>query len=73
MAEKNSENVLEIENLSVVFDTGEKKISAVRNLSLQVKRGEIFAVVGESGCGKSVMCRTVMGLLHATGRVTEGL
>lgn len=72
MAEKNSENVLEIENLSVVFDTGEKKISAVRNLSLQVKRGEIFAVVGESGCGKSVMCRTVMGLLHATGRVTEG-
>lgn len=67
-----NENVLEIKNLSVVFDTGEKNISAVRNLSLQVKRGEIFAVAGESGCGKSVMCKTVMGLLHNSGKVTGG-
>ena len=67
-----NDNVLEIKNLSVVFDTGEKNISAVRNLSLQVKRGEIFAVAGESGCGKSVMCKTVMGLLHDAGKVTGG-
>ena len=67
-----TDNVLEITDLSVVFDIGDKTISAVRNLSLQVKRGEIFAVAGESGCGKSVMCKTVMGLLHAAGRITSG-
>lgn len=66
------QNVLEIQNLSVVFDTPREKICALRNLSLSIGQGEIVVVAGESGCGKSVLCKTIMGLLPKIARVTGG-
>ena len=47
-------------------------MSAIRDLSLSIGQGEILAVVGESGCGKSVLCKTVMGLLPRPAEITSG-
>lgn len=58
------ETVLELKNYSVSFDTPDGEVQAVRNVDLTVKKGEILCIVGESGCGKTVMCRSVMKLLH---------
>lgn len=67
-----NEPVLDIKNLSVVFHTEDGNICALRDLSLSVQQGEILAVCGESGCGKSVLCRTIMGLLPRRAEVTGG-
>lgn len=66
-------NVLDIKNLSVIFNTSEGRISAIRDLSLQVGQGEVFAVVGESGCGKSMLCKTIMGILPSNAEITGGM
>ena len=64
------EQVLSVENLSVSFDTKDGIVQAVRDISLQVNKGETLAVVGESGCGKSVFCRSVLKLLPDTAKIT---
>lgn len=60
--------MIRIENLSVVFDGPE----VVKNVTLELRDGEILGVVGESGCGKSVTALTLMGLVSETARVTSG-
>lgn len=55
--------LLSIENLSVDFITDQQTTNAVKNISLQVHRGEILAVVGESGSGKSVTSLSILQLL----------
>ena len=67
-----AENVLEVRHLSVSFDTYAGKVQAVRNISFELKRGETLALVGESGCGKSVTCRSIMGLLAKNAKVEGG-
>jgi peptide/nickel transport system ATP-binding protein len=57
--------ILRIENLSVSLPRGGDRPYAVRNLSLDVKSGEVVCIVGESGSGKSVTAQAVMGLLPA--------
>lgn len=66
------ETVLELKNYSVSFDTPGGEVQAVRNVDLSVKKGEILCIVGESGCGKTVMCRSVMKLLPPNARVKSG-
>lgn len=66
------ETVLELKNYSVSFDTPDGEIQAVRNVDLTVKKGEILCIVGESGCGKTVMCRSVMKLLPPNAHVKSG-
>ncbi len=61
--------LLQIEHLSVSFDTSEGTVRAVRDVSLTLQQGEILAIVGESGCGKSVLCRSVMKLLPENARI----
>ena len=60
--------MIKIENLSVAFDGPE----VVKNVSLELKDGEILGVVGESGSGKSVTALTLMGLVAESARVTSG-
>ena len=64
--------LLEIKNLSVSFDTPQGELQAVRDVSLSLHQGEVLAVVGESGCGKSVLCKTVMKLLPDSARIKSG-
>lgn len=66
------ETVLELKNYSVSFDTPDGEVQAVRNVDLTVKKGEILCIVGESGCGKTVMCRSVMKLLPSNAHVKSG-
>lgn len=54
--------VLEIKDLEVSFDTYAGEVQAVRGVSYYVNQGEVLAVVGESGCGKSVTAQTIMKL-----------
>ena len=55
--------LLEIDNLSVTFGGGPRAVEAVRGISFSIDRGETLALVGESGCGKSVTALSVMQLL----------
>ena len=66
-------DVLKIENLHVSFDTYAGEVHAVRGVSLHVGKGEVLAVVGESGCGKSVTAQTIMKLNPMPpARIKEG-
>jgi oligopeptide/dipeptide ABC transporter, ATP-binding protein, C-terminal domain len=56
------ERILDIDDLYVSFDTYAGEVHAVRGVTLHVDEGEVLAVVGESGCGKSVTAQTVMKL-----------
>ena len=67
-----AEPILDIKNLTVVFRTDAGRTEAIRDLSLSIEQGEILAVVGESGCGKSVLCKTIMGLLPQPAEITSG-
>ena len=61
--------VIDVRNAGVTFVTDQGEVTAVRDISLQLYRGETIAVVGESGSGKSVTARTIMGLLSKRARV----
>lgn len=56
------ESVLSIRNLNVSFDTYNSTVYAVRGVSLEVRKGEILALVGESGCGKTVTAQSILRL-----------
>lgn len=57
------ENILEVRNLHVSFDTYAGEVKAVRGVSFDLREGETLAVVGESGCGKTVTSKSLMKLL----------
>ena len=63
---------LELQDLSVQFHTGKEIVQAVRGVSLEAQEGEVLAIVGESGCGKSVLCKSVMKLLPQTAHIAGG-
>src|SRR3954465_6036461 len=62
--------LLEVEDLHVHFVTTRGVVRAVEGISYTVRAGEVVALVGESGCGKSVSSLAIMRLLAPTGRVT---
>ncbi len=65
--------VLDVNNLHVSFDTYAGEVHAVRGVNLYVKEGEVLAIVGESGCGKSVTAQTIMKLNPMPpARIKEG-
>ena len=65
--------VLEVRELEVEFATYGGVVKAVRGVSYAVERGRTLAVVGESGCGKSVTVQAIMGLIDMPpGRITGG-
>lgn len=58
-----SEELLRINKLCVDYKVKEGYLSAVKNLSFSIKKGEIFTIVGESGCGKSTIAHAILRLL----------
>ena len=65
-------DLLEVKNLSVSFRTPQGELEAVRDVSFSVRAGEVLAIVGESGCGKSVLCRSIMKLLPRDAWIKGG-
>ncbi|WP_028782055.1 ABC transporter ATP-binding protein [Thalassobacillus devorans] len=67
------EKLLQVNNLSVSFDTYGGEVQAVRGVSFDVHKGETLAIVGESGSGKSVTTKALMRLIpQPPGRIKEG-
>lgn len=58
-----SENILEIKDLAIHFDTFEGAAKVLDGVSLNLGRGDTLGVVGETGCGKSITAKSVLGLL----------
>ena len=67
-----SDIVLDIRNLRVEFPTRRGVLTAVDDISLQIRRGEILGMVGESGAGKSMTGMAILGLLEPPGRIAAG-
>ena len=68
-----SENMLNIENLVIHYETDEEVVEAVNNISFSLKKGEVLGLVGETGAGKTTTALGIMGLLPAkVGHVIQG-
>lgn len=66
------EKSLTINNLTVSFETPGGKLTAVKDVSLHLAGGETLALVGESGCGKTVLCKSMLKILCSRGRIEKG-
>lgn len=62
----NSDNILEIKNLSKIYHTKKSEIPAIENLNLNIRDGEFVAIVGPSGCGKTTLLSILCGLENKT-------
>jgi len=66
------QKMLQVENLTTDLDADSGLVRAVAALNLTIRRGETFALVGESGCGKSMTALSILRLLPESGRVSAG-
>ena len=66
------DELLKIEDLSVDIQDPSGTVEAVRGISFSLHPGEVLAIVGESGCGKSMLCKTIMKLLPKSARIRSG-
>ena len=64
--------LLQVKDLKTHFFTNQGVVKAVDGVSMQIRRGKTLCVVGESGCGKSVTARSILGIVERPGRVVEG-
>lgn len=67
-----SSTLLELKNLRVVFPLDEGNVVAVEDVSLELRRGEVLGMVGESGCGKSVTAQAIMRIIPTPGKIEKG-
>ncbi|MET3590197.1 peptide/nickel transport system ATP-binding protein [Bartonella silvatica] len=65
---KKRDNILDVSDLSVTFGHRHKAVRVVKNVNFHIKRGEAYGLIGESGCGKSTILNTLVGLIpHYSG------
>lgn len=68
-----SETILSVRDLKTWFGSGDEPVRAVDGVSFDIRRGEVLAVLGESGCGKSITALSLMRLVpQPTGRIVSG-
>ena len=67
-----SKHLLEVNNLKTYFYTDDGIVKAVDGLDFFIKKGEVFGLVGESGCGKSVTSLSIMNLIETPGKIESG-
>ena len=72
MTKTDADNLLEVQDLQVHFQTEEGVVKAVDGASFTIPRGKTVCVVGESGCGKSVTARAILQVVDAPGRIVGG-
>jgi len=67
-----TDSLLQVSNLTTVFESSRRTMTAVDDVSFEIKSGETFALVGESGSGKSVTALSVIRLLPSAAKLTSG-
>ncbi len=67
-----AQSTLEVSHLHTSFFTERGEVKAVQDVSMRVGKGQVVGVVGESGCGKSMVARSVMGLVKKPGKIVSG-
>jgi oligopeptide transport system ATP-binding protein len=68
----NGENILQVKDVEISFNTYGGEVQAVRSVSFDLRRGETLAIVGESGSGKSVTAKSIMRLLPEANSIIKG-
>ncbi len=66
------QNIIEIKNLSLGFDIDDKFYTAIHDVNFKLKKGQMHAVVGESGCGKTMTVMSIIKLLPKNSKITSG-
>lgn len=69
---KNDENIVEIENVSIHYKMKNCTLKAINDVSLQIKKGKITALVGESGCGKTTLSTGIINCITSPGEIVSG-
>ena len=67
-----AEPLLVVDDLHVVFPTPRGDVRAVWGVSFEVEEGQIYGIVGESGCGKTVTGRSILQLVPPPGKIVDG-
>ena len=65
--------LLEVKDLNLEFKTARGTLKALNGISFDVQRGEVFGIVGETGCGKTVTGLSVLRLLPRSAKITNGM
>lgn len=72
MSMEEQASILDIDDLTIRYSTGNGDLTAVSNASFTIEQGDYFGLVGESGCGKSTIAKSIMGGLDHNGRIVSG-
>lgn len=65
-------SILEIKKLNLSFKIGEKEYQALKDVSFSLEKGEMLALVGESGCGKTITAMSILNLLPQNAKINSG-